>query len=206
MTDEPGVHDFSRLDAHLASVRRTALLHASWRPMLAGAVGAGLMIAAVALAAPRFAYREIEVPKISYRDAVVPNIVEHDVPVDHVVPHDVPVEIPRLVPSPLARTPEERSFTSTDDWRASDIRGRITRAVDNGFALQTETQGELEFDPAKIGPDGKVEPNPLVKDVVTGLVGDLAYCRPRPTGVFNCVALHNGREVAIAQAPVGRPL
>ena len=108
--------------------------------------------------------------------------------------------------SPLARTPEERSFTSTDDWRASDIRGRITRAVDNGFALQTETQGELEFDPAKIGPDGKVEPNPLVKDVVTGLVGDLAYCRPRPTGVFNCVALHNGREVAIAQAPVGRPL
>jgi hypothetical protein len=203
MSDE--IHDHSRVDAFMGARRRAMVLHAIWKPMLAGAAGAALVIAAVWVTLPKISYREIEVPKVAMRDVEVPKVTMRDVTVPNIVIKDVTVD--HVIPlSPLAHTPEERSFTSTDDWRAADVRGRIVREIGNGFVLATEDHGEQEFDPAKIGSDGKAEPNLAVKDVVTGLIGDLAYCRPRPAGVFNCVALHDGREVAIAQAPVGRPL
>ena len=137
------IHDTSRLDAFMRSRQRVALLNAVWRPMLAGALGAALMIAAVYVTLPKLSYREIEVPRVSYKDAEVPRIVPHDVTVDHVVPHDVP--IPRLVPAaPEAsaaapRTPEERRFEDGKDWQSSTIRGRIVREEPpNGFVLATD--------------------------------------------------------------------
>ena len=194
MSDGPELHDFSRLDAHMSAVRRTALLHASWRPMLAGAIGAGLVIGAVALAMPRFAYREVEIPRITMRDTVVPNIITKDVEID----------IPRIVaPSPLARTPAEQSFTSTEDWRAADVRGRILRADRNGFVLVSEDGEEKAFYPARIGRGGQPENNPAVRDAVEGALGDLAFCRPQPNGMFVCTALRtDGAEVTIAQVPL----
>jgi hypothetical protein len=51
-----------RVDAFMAARRRAAVLHAAERPMLAGAAGAALVIAAVYVTLPKFSYREIEVP------------------------------------------------------------------------------------------------------------------------------------------------
>jgi hypothetical protein len=204
MSDGPELHDFSRLDAHMSAVRRTALLHASWRPMLAGAIGAGLVIGAVALAMPRFAYREVEIPRITMHDTVVPNIVNKDVTVPNIITKDVEIDIPRIVPpSPLARTPAEKSFTSTEDWRAADVRGRMLRADRNGFVLVSEDGEEKAFYPARIGRGGQPENNPTVRDAVEGVLGDLAFCRPQPNGMFVCTALQaDGAEVAIAQVPL----
>jgi hypothetical protein len=190
----------------MAARRRAMLLHASWRPLLAGALGAGLVIGAVALAMPRFAYREVEIPRVILRDTVVPNILSKDVTVPNIVTKDVEIAIPRLAsPSPLAKTPKER-FTGMEEWRDADARGRILREDRNGFVLQTD-EGEKAFYPAKIGANGKVEPNTAAKDVVAGLIGALAFCRPMPPGVFECIALrHDGTEVVIKQVPVGEPL
>jgi hypothetical protein len=116
MTEE--IHDTSRLDAYMRNRGRVAFLHAVWRPMLAGAVGAALVVGAVWVALPKFSTREIVVDHVVSRDVSVdrvvphdvsvPNIVPHDAPVDHVVPHDVSVpnivpknveiDVPRIVP------------------------------------------------------------------------------------------------------------
>jgi hypothetical protein len=209
MTDD--LHDFSHLEAHLAAQRRALILREAWKPMAAGAAGAAMIIAAVVtgewVAGPRFSIREIEVPKVVLRDAVVPNIVSKDVTVPNIITKDVEITVPRIVTtSPLARTPEERFFTSTEDWRAADVRGRIEREQTNGFVLATEDRGEQLFRPARIAPDGKVEPNTGVKDDVAGLIGDLAYCRPAPPGIFICMALHAGKKVIIPQVPLEAPL
>ena len=115
---EAEIHDHSRVDAFMAARRRSMLMHAIWRPMLAGAAGAALVIAAVYVTLPKFSMREIEVPRLVAKDVpvdhVVPKDVEvdhvapRDVPVDHLVPHDVPVDkvvprevdiaVPRIVP------------------------------------------------------------------------------------------------------------
>ena len=206
MTDEPGVHDFSRLDAHMASVRRTALLKASWRPALAGAIGAALVVAAVWVTLPKVSYREIEVPRVTMRDVTVPNIVQKDVQVDHVVPKDVEIDIPRIVATtPAPRSPEERAFVGTEGWRAAVIRGRIVREDRNGFVLLTD-EGEKPFYPAKTGADGKIEVDASVKDGVAPFIDSLGYCLPLPVGTYECKALHNGREAVIPQVPVGAPL
>ena len=54
------IHDTSRLDAFMAARRRAMVLHAVWRPMLAGAAGAALVIAAVWVTLPKISYREID--------------------------------------------------------------------------------------------------------------------------------------------------
>jgi hypothetical protein len=208
------IHDTSRLDAFMAARRRAAVLHALWRPLLAGALGAALVIAAVYVTLPKLSYREVEVPRVSYKDAEVPRIVPHDVTVDHVVPHDVP--IPRLVPAaPEAsaaapRTPEERRFEAGRDWQSSAIRGRIVREEPpNGFVLATD-DGETAFFPARLGPDGRPQNNAAVRVSVRPFLGDLGYCSPLPVGTYHCVALHAGVETQIPQIPVGgtaaRPL
>jgi hypothetical protein len=204
MTEE--IHDHSRVDAFMAARRRALMLHAVWRPMLAGAVGASLVIGAVWVVLPKVSYREIEIPKVTMRDVTVPNIVPHDVQVDHVVPKDVEIDIPRIVAtSPAPTTPQERAFEGTPGWKEAVIRGRILRPDANGFVLATDN-GETGFYPAKIGAGGKIEPDPSVRDVVTPFIGALARCNQLPIGTYQCVALHDGRETAIAQAPIGAPL
>jgi hypothetical protein len=139
-------------------------LRAVWRPMLAGAVGAALVIGAVAIAQPRFTTREV----------IVDHVVQKDVAINNLIPHDIPIEIPRIVAAtPAPTTPEERSFVATPGWKGAVVRGRIERAQGNGFVLLTD-EGEKSFYPAKVGADGKVKPNPTMKDVVTASIGALA--------------------------------
>ena len=66
MTDEPDVHDYGRMDAFARSRQRVALLSASWRPMLAGAVASLAVSAAIWVVLPKVTYHDIEVPRISY--------------------------------------------------------------------------------------------------------------------------------------------
>jgi hypothetical protein len=205
MTEE--VHDHSRVDAFMAARRRAMVLHSLWRPMLAGAVASLAVSAAIWVVLPKFSTREVVVDHVVQKDVTVDHITPHDVVINNVIPHDVVVDIPRVVEaSPLARTPAEQSFTSTEDWRGADVRGRILREDRNGFILATD-QGEKPFYPAKIGAGGKVEFDPSLKDVVTPFLGSLAFCRPTPIGVYQCTALaHDGREVAIPEVPIGAPL
>jgi hypothetical protein len=205
MSDE--VHDTSRVDNFLAARNRAMLWHAAWRPMLAGAVSASLIIAAVWVATPHFTVRDVDVPRIIYRDAEVPHIVTRDVAINNLVPHDVPIEIPRIVvATPAPTTPEERSFVATPGWKGAVVRGRILGPDGNGFVMQTD-DGEKSFYPAKVGADGKIKPNPTMKDVVTASIGALAYCRQTPTNAYACTALgRDGQEVEIPQVPIGEPL
>jgi hypothetical protein len=204
MTEE--IHDHTRVDAFMAARRRAMVLHSLWRPMLAGSVGAVLVIAAVAIAQPRFTTREVVVDHVVQRDTPVDHVVPHDVTINNPIPHDVEIDIPRIVTTaPTPTTPEERAFVGTEGWRDAVIRGRILREDGNGFVLQTDA-GPTGFYPAKIGPGGKLEFDPSVKDVVASFIGDLGYCRKLPIGTYACTALHDGRETAIAQAPIGAPL
>jgi hypothetical protein len=201
--------DTSRLDAFLASRRRATMLHALWRPVLAGAVASLAVSVAIWAVLPRFDVREV----------VVDHVVQHDVSVDHVIPHDVPIDIPfpHVVPAApetsaaAPRTPEERRFEAGKDWQDPSVvvRGRILRQDGRGFVLATD-EGEQSFYPAKIGSDGRPVPNLAVRSVVAPYLGDLCFCSRLPIGTFHCVALHNGVETAIAQVPIGgtaaRPL
>lgn len=200
MTDE--VHDTSRVDNFLAARNRAMVLHSVWRPMLAGGAGAAIIIAAVAIAQPRFTTREV----------IVDHVVPHDVTVDHVIPHDVEIAIPRIVtappPSPLARTPDEKRFTTDPSgWGSAVVKGRILRQNGLGFTMLTETEGEKSFFPAKIGPDGKSEFNSSMKDNVSSVIGLLAFCRQMPNQIYQCTALgRDGHENTIPEVPVGEPL
>jgi hypothetical protein len=117
-SDEAEIHDHSRVDAFMAARRRSMLMHAVWKTMLAGAAGAALVVAAVYVTLPKLSIREvvvdhvvqrdvpvdhvvpkdIEVDHVAPRDVPVDRVVPHDVQVDRVVPRDVPVDIPRIVP------------------------------------------------------------------------------------------------------------
>lgn len=106
MSDE--IHDTSRVDAFMAARRRAMVLHSLWRPMLAGAAGAALVVAAVYVTLPKLSVREVVVDHVTPRDVPVDHVVPKDVSVDHVtprdvqvdhiVPRDVTIEIPRLTP------------------------------------------------------------------------------------------------------------
>jgi hypothetical protein len=200
------IHDTSRLDAFMRSRQRVALLNAVWRPMLAGALGAALMIAAVYVTLPKLSYREIEVPRVSYKDAEVPRIVPHDVTVDHVVPHDVPIDIPipRLVPAaPEASAAAPRSkeaFVASPEYRTAELSGRIAGAYGNGFRFE---DGQT-FSPARIVND-RIEQNEDVFDDISGLIGAPAYCSPLPNTLYVCRAWREGRGVVdIPVRPVPR--
>jgi predicted aspartyl protease len=86
------IHDFSRVDKFMAARRRSMLLHAAWRPMLAGAIGAAIIVGAVWAASPKLRFNEIEVSRITLKDLEVPRVVLRDVAVDHIIPHDVEVD------------------------------------------------------------------------------------------------------------------
>ena len=99
MTDE--VHDHSRVDAFMAARRRAMVMRELWKPTLAGAAGATLIIAAVAVAQPKFVMLDVTVPKI----------VQRDVTVDHIVPRDLEIDIPRIVTAPSKDTPRDADET-----------------------------------------------------------------------------------------------
>lgn len=207
MTEE--IHDHSRVDAFMAARRRAMLLNASWRPMAAGAVGAALVIGAVWVTLPKFSTREVIVDRVVSRDVQVDRIVPHDVTINNPIPRDVEILIPRIVvTSPAPTTPAEKAFVGSNGWREAVIRGRIVREDHNGFVMLTG-EGEQSFFPAKVTPSGKIELDPSTADRVEDLLGDLGYCRPLPTGVYECIALHGGVEVPIRQTPIttrqGRP-
>ena len=208
MTDGPEVHDFSRLDAHMASVRRTAWLHAAWRPTLAGAVASLAVSAAIWVVLPKVTYTSIEIPRARYVETEIPRLTPHDYELPHITTKNVQIPVPKIVEAqPFARTPDEERFVSSADWANADVRGRILRADKNGFDLTTEDGRETSFFPARIRPDGKVETNEGMRDIVEPFLNDLAVCRPMPTGVYLCIAEHEGREIPIKQIPIkrGRP-
>jgi hypothetical protein len=199
---DPDVQDFSRVDAYARSRQRVALLGASWRPLLAmtlaGAVGAGIIIAAVAVAQPRFAFREIVVPRISYTNTEVPRIVQRPVEVDHIVPHERVIEIPRIVTAP--RSAEE--FEASQPYRDATVRGRFAGPYGNGFKLDS---GQT-FVPVRVI-NGKAELAPDLRDDVTRLtLGDPVFCAPAGAeSLFECQAWHQGKVEAISIVPAGRP-
>ena len=148
MTDE--IHDHSRVDAFMAARRRAMVLHSLWRPLLAGAVGAALVIAAVAIAQPRFTTREV----------IVDHVVQKDVRVDHLVPHDTIIEVPHIVPKdveiPIPRVVEATPTPTTVAGRTRVRRlGSLARSCRagpdparrrNGFDLVGE-DGSETFSP-----------------------------------------------------------
>ena len=165
-------------------------LHSVWRPLLAGAVGAGLVIAAVALAQPRFSYREIEIPKVTMRDVAVPNIVPHDVTVPNIITRDVEIDIPRIV----AVTPTEKSFLDSPAYAAAPIHGRI---------VPSRSERSLSFD------DGN-DYTPTLPGMAADAapyVGLWGYCAPTADKtIFHCFALlRDGRVISVPQKPLGRP-
>ena len=196
MTDE--VHDTSRVDNFLAARNRAMVLHSVWRPLLAGAAGAALVIGAVAIAQPRFTTREV----------IVDHVVSRDVTINNLIPDDIPIEIPRIVATtPAPTTPEERSFVATPSWKGAVVRGRIERAQGNGFLMMLADGSETSFSPVKVAPGGKIEPDPSLKDDVSNAIGALARCNQLPIGTYACVALgHDGREAVIPEIPIGSPL
>jgi hypothetical protein len=139
MSDEiPEIVDRSRVDAYAAVRRRAMLLHSAWRPMLAGAAGAALVIGAVWVATPKFSVREV----------VVDHYVPRDIPFDNHVPQDKPFDnyVPRLTPGPVAanppdapRSPAEKKFVNKPEYKDAVYRGRITSsAIVLGMAIAHE--------------------------------------------------------------------
>lgn len=206
----PEIHDMSRIDKFMASRRRAMFLHAVWRPMLAGAVGAALIVAAVWVASPRFHYTDIDIPHIVTRDVTVDHVVPRDVPVDHIVPHDVPVD--RIVPrqpvadasplmgpdSPYApKTPEEKTFTAQPEYKTATYHGRIVKSRD-GHELSfadgrdfhpahwDEAAGKIVYDTEAVIPSDEFG-------------GDLGMCVPEKghKDMFDCVAMHHGVSTPI---------
>lgn len=204
MTDGPELHDFSRLDAHMAHARRTALLHASWRPALAGAAGAVLVIGAVYVTLPKVSYREIVVPAVTLRDVTVPNIVPHDVQVDHVVPKDVVIEIPKIVSADRPLTVDKSRFASKPEYQDAPYHGRIVAS--RGHGALSFADGKDFFPAHRDAATAQSVLDPERAFVSEGLVGDLAMCRQDPPGgdLWICTALHNGSETLIVHKP-GRP-
>jgi hypothetical protein len=130
--EDPDVHDLSRLDAFLASRRRATVLHALWRPVLAGAVASLAVSAAIAVVLPRFATREVVVDHVVTHDVAVdvPRITLRDVPVDHVIQHPVDIDVPRVVVAP---PPTEDAFVASPEYRTAELSGRIAGPDPNGF-------------------------------------------------------------------------
>jgi hypothetical protein len=194
MLDHPPLLDYSRMDAFATSRRRVSLLKAVALPMLAGAVGAALVIAAVHVALPKFSTREV----------VIDRVIQHDVAVDHVIPHDVTIDIPipRLVPAPAATAPRSKeAFVASPEYRAAPLSGIIEAPWKNGFVFE---DGRT-FTPWRIDAFGHPEPAEDAWDDVSGLIGAPAYCEPQPTGLFICQAWREGRGVVdIPVRPVVR--
>lgn len=195
MSDDE-IHDTSRVDAFMTARRRAMVLHAVWRPMLAGAAGAALVIAAVWVTLPKISYREIEVPKVTMRDVTVPNIVARDVTVDHVVPKDVEIYIPRIVTTPTP-TRAEHEFISRPEFLTAQFKGRLV----------ADPEGRIRFDSGDVFVPVKydVASGRLTQDfdamyVTEPYWGDWAFCNSIPASdhQFKCLAIDHDVVVDLA--------
>jgi hypothetical protein len=197
MSTEPE-HDYSRVDSYLRSRQRVAFLHAIWRPMLAGGAGAAIIIAAVAIAQPRFTTREVVVDRVIPHDVPLNNPVPHDVPFNNPVPRDVPfdVPVPRVVTappvasSPAPKTPEEHKFVSRPEYESAQFKGRLVEDKDGQIRFDT---GAV-FVPIKIDPaSGRAVQDYDAEYVTEPYWGDLAFCNAIPAveNRFKCLAIHH---------------
>ena len=191
MSDEE-IHDRSRVDGYARNRQRVAFLSAVWRPMLAGAAGASLVMLAVWIVLPKISYREVIVPAVTMRDTVVPNIVERDVPVDHVVPHETVIEIP--IPRVVTVSPTEKNFIDSPAFANAPMHGRI---------VPSRSERALSFDD---GNDYTPTLPGMAADAAR-FVGLWGYCSPiGATDRFHCFALlRDGTVVSVPQRPLGRP-
>jgi hypothetical protein len=198
------IEDYSRVDAYAAGRRRALQARELWKPIVAGSLASLAVSAAIWVILPKVSYREIaiEVPKVTYKNVTVPAV--------EVTTHSVDIPIPRAVPETSAatpRTPAERRFEDGKDWKDPSVvvRGRILREQGTGFVIAAES-GEVLFSPARIGPDGRPQADPTMRDDVAAFLGSLCVCSRMPVGVYHCVALSPaGGETEIRQVPVGKP-
>ena len=213
MTEE--IHDTSHLDRYLQTRQRVSLLNASWRPALAGAAGAALVIAAVYVTLPKFSVREV----------VVDHVVQRDVSVDHVIPKDVVIEIPRIVvkdieppkavPSPVAtlpppapvpadlpKTPDEQKFVDKPEYKTAVYRGRIVKSTDGRALSFADGQS---FVPKKFDVNGKVIDDFDQDEDSDAFINDLGMCTQRTDNaeLWTCVAFHGGKTIPIPVKPAG---
>ncbi len=188
------IHDTSRMDAFLATRRRTMLLHAAWRPMLAGAVGAALIIGAVWVATPKFVFHDIDLPRVTMRDVTVDHVIPKDVEVPHIIEKDV------IMPVPL--TPEEKKFTDSPEYKAAIYHGRIIPTKDGRSITFEDGQS---FSPAHWDGTKAVTDTDRAFDT-DALVGDLAMCVQNEHELWLCTAMHNGHVVDVHAKPYTAPV
>jgi hypothetical protein len=196
--DIPEVQDHSRVDAFAAARRRAMVLHAVWRPMLAGAAGAALVIGAVWVATPKIHYTDIEIPRVTMRDVTVPNIITKDVEID--IPRIIaPPPIATNPPAPRAdapKTADEKRFTETPEYKGAIYRGRIIKSVDGQGIYFADGQS---FRPAHW--DEATSQTVYDSDEAfetDALVGDMAMCVQDAHRLWQCTALlPNGQEVTV---------
>jgi hypothetical protein len=172
------------------AITRAAVLHAAWRPLLAGAVGAALVVAAVYVTLPKFSVREVTVDHIVPHDVEVPRIILKDVEVQgrHLAP-DMGPRAPYA-----AKTPEENKFVDKSEYKNATYRGRIVKSRD-GHELSFEDG--MDFHPAHWDDAaGKMVYDTDAVILSDEFIGDLGMCVPqRGHGeMFDCVAMHNGVE------------
>jgi hypothetical protein len=193
-------------ELEVRAIARAAVLHASWRPLLAGAIGAALVVAAVYVTLPKFSVREVEVPHITLKDVEVPHIVLKDVEIPRAIVKDVEPRRPAMGPQApyAARTPEENRFVEQPEYKTAKYHGRIVKSRD-GHELSFEDG--MDFHPAhwddaarKIvwDPDDVIESDPYI--------GDLGMCVPEKghPGMWGCTTMHNGQVVQVTGPTPGR--
>jgi hypothetical protein len=196
MTDSPELHDFSRLDAHMAARRRATVLHSLWRPLLAGAVASLAVSAAIFVVLPKVSYREIEVPKVSYVPTEVPRIEMKDLEVQHIVPRDVVIEIPKIV------TKAEHDFISRPEFETAQFKGRLVYDPDGLIKFDS---GAV-FVPVKYDPVSGHQIQDFDAEYVTApYLGDWAFCNaiPASENLFKCLAVDH--DVVVDLATTRRP-
>jgi hypothetical protein len=187
------------------AIARAAVLHASWRPLLAGAIGAALVVAAVYVTLPKFSVREV----------TVDHIVPHDVEVPHIILKDVEVQGPRASakhPAPnmgpqapyAAKTPDENKFVEQPEYKTAKYHGRIVKSRD-GHELSFEDG--MDFHPGHWDDaTGKIVWDPTNAILSDELIGDLGMCVPQKghPGMWDCTALHNGQVITVTGDKAGQ--
>ena len=184
MTDEiPEIIDHSRVDAYAATRRRAMVLHSVWRPMLAGAAGAALVVAAVYVTLPKFSVREVVADHVVLRDVPFENHIPQDKPFDNYVPRNAPVAANPPPPPPpdvetlKPATPAEHKFISRPEFETAQYKGRLI--ADPGGLIRFDN-GSV-FVPVK--PDtvtGHMIQDPDAMYAVSPYLGSLAFCNEIP--------------------------
>jgi hypothetical protein len=207
------VEDHTRVDAFMAARRKAMIMSQLWKPALAGAIGATLIVAAVYVTLPKFTTREIIVDHVIIQDKPFTNYVPQDKPFDNYTPKEIappipvpatppiaaapPAPLPPLAPPYAAKTPEEKPFVDSPEYRGAIYRGRIVRSKD-GKAIYFE-DGKY-FIAAHWDPDThEVVGDPDIAIDSDPYIGDLAMCLEEKdhANLWDCTAMHHGKEVLI---------